>query len=343
MASQPRGAAAIVGGCGELGIHLANLLSTSQFAERIVLIDPAPVPARVRSLVIHHALALGSCSDEELSSALSGVDTLFNLASPDPQFATALAIQQTNVDGVAQCIRCCLATGTQRLVHISSIAATNHLVPKLEFSEADALPPYPYPIPYDNSKRTGEAMVVHANSHALRTCALRAGGIIASPNDITVRTWLMAAPLRVIILPDMARIDMVYAPDLCRAMLLAASNLAEGGAAAGQVFNVTRTRDDAIPKVEELARELARQLGWRYVTVPYVLHMGFIFFMWLLLLVKRLLGMEVPATPPHIFYGKIPFMDQTFDNSKARSLLGYEPQWSWREMFAQIAREVKEA
>ena len=39
--------------------------------------------------------------------------------------------------------------------------------------------------------------------------------------------------------------------------------------------------------------------------------------------------------PFHLF-ARIPFYEQTFDNSKAREVLGFEPEITWQEMAATI-------
>jgi len=50
----------------------------------------------------------------------------------------------------------------------------------------------------------------------------------------------------------------------------------------------------------------------------------------------------IPGTPPHL-YMEIPLYEQTFDNSLAKEVLGFEARESWEEAVEWIVDEYRES
>jgi len=231
-------------------------------------------------------------------------------------------------------LKACTDMHVPRFVFLSSIAVTNHFEHSLNQSESDGLPPLDTLwSPYDRTKRLGEDMVLGANGqHGMATCALRAGGILLSPKDYTFRNYFMI-PGVLLGIGNLRQIDFVAAQDVVRGILLAAKALeSRPGDTCGEAFFLTKG-ESAEPST--LMYTAAEFLGWSTVNLPEVLfEMGCIGQKWFHQICEKM-GLAMPGIPPHVFW-KMGRIEQTFDNSKARDVLGYTPEVSLRESVGHI-------
>jgi len=290
--------------------------------------------ANVEVDFVKHELGV-DCMDW-LLEAMNGIDCVFTTVTPHVQDAEEKAFYSCNVVGMECVIAACRAKKVPRIVHLSSIAATNHFIESHNQTEADGLPSFDlYSSPYDISKRKGEEAVLAAHDDAtLRTCSLRAGGVLLSPTDFSFRNFflvdgIVANPI------GMKLIDFIDGRDLARALVLAAKGLEEKPAeVGGQVFFTTK---GVAMKGGEISKIASKVLGWWILPVPNALVWIGWFFAALLYHVKLFFGLRVSGVPPHWFIRK-GFIQQTFDNTKAKNVLGYEPKVQMEECITRICK-----
>lgn len=277
---------------------------------------------------------LGHDSPELLAPILDGVDCVFTMVTADVQRATKDEHLRANAEGVKEIVAACRRAGVPQLVHLSSVAVTDHFTPSVEATEEDPLPALKeYRSAYDLSKRLGEDAVLEATCPELATVSLRAGGIISGPWDYTFRA-MWDRPGNVVTLEDTQPIDFIAAEDLCRAALLAADRL-ESPAVAGQAFFLSKGEPTRSERLGEL---VAEQLGWQLTKLPPFAQSCIGAGMRVSHAAKELFGQPVPGLAPHDFL-RLASIQQTFDNSKAAHVLGFESQITVEDAVARVVSE----
>lgn len=277
-----------------------------------------------------------------LVEALHQAETAYSVVTPDVQKGTIREFDITNRLGLQHLVTACQLAGVPKLVHASSLAVTNHLRPSVNETENDPLPPMESYISwYDRTKRLGEEIVLQANDeHHFRTCSLRLGGLIASPNDFTFRTHFQTgSAIGRIFMSPCQPIDFIAASDVATAMALASTKLdsdsltSQTNELAGRAVFVTKSRNAVVPSAEELAHYLAHLMGWSVIMVPR----------WVISTMQSVAKMQhtaisaltsrpddLPGVPTHVFLDYTNH-EKTFDNSLAYQLLGFQPELSWEQ------------
>jgi sterol-4alpha-carboxylate 3-dehydrogenase (decarboxylating) len=334
----------VVGGSGLLGSNLVVFLAHVPGVERIKVVDMRPPKKEVREAVHEAGLdvefveyCLGSDDNEAaLKSAVEGSDCVFSAVTPHVQYGTEEQFYATNQEGVKRLLEACVAVGVPRLVHLSSIAVTNHFVDSINQTEADPLPPKEtFVSPYDITKLHGEQAVVATNgAGGLATCSIRVGGMMLSPWDFCFANLWPVIP-GLIIQPRGKKIDFMDGRDVCRALLMAAQGLKDRPEeVAGEAFFVTKGTSMAPGDVAACG---AKHLGLPFIHVPdWVISFAY----WLVLLYhlcRQWCGSKVPGIPPHRFLQML-YSEKTFDNSKARERLGFTPKL---ELDDSVSRIIK--
>jgi len=229
-------------------------------------------------------------------------------------------------------------------VYISSIAVTDHLHTSISQNEDDPLPPIEtYRLQYDISKRRGEERVIAANSPDFPTCALRAGGILASPTDFYFARTLWARPGNVDAVQCQS-IDFIGAPDYCRALVRASESLADPKSEVrGKALFCTKGKYGHVPPVHEMDEMVAKLMGWKFMLCPYFIFLIVRSFAMMKYFFQKnilRLGDNLPGAPPHL-YMDLSLTQKTFDNSKCRKLLNWEPEDSWLDVMRDIVNQHK--
>jgi len=222
----------------------------------------------------------------------------------------------------------------KRLVHVSSIAVSNHFMHSHDQKESDPLPEMDeYESPYDISKRKGENIVLKANQDGvLATCSLRAGGVLSSPWDFSFRNFWPVIP-GLIIVPRGSTIDFIDGRDVARGMLMAAQALeTKPVGVAGEAFWLTKGWATSPGEISDIAAE---RLGYPVLRPPDAIVEPVRFFAWLYFLIRVFLGLRVAGVPPHRFYC-MAYFKQTFDNSKIKEAIGFESKVSLRDCVTRI-------
>ena len=171
----------VTGASGFVGNNLVRCLLQHGRAVRVLVREP--VNPSLEGLDVEVAIA-DVLDSSSLTAAMDGVSTVFHLAG-------AIAIDgqhdqrmwQINVDGTANVVSACLATGVGRLVHFSSIHALSWY-PKnqpIDESRQLALDPQRH-LAYDRSKAAGEQAVLDGVQNGLDAVILNPVGIFG-PDD----------------------------------------------------------------------------------------------------------------------------------------------------------------
>jgi len=342
---------ALIGGAGLCGTNLLVLLASNAGCKELVVVDARPPNSKTlqeagidekRIHFVKHFL--GTDDEASLAAALEGCDCVFLMVTPHVQFAAEQDFYKTNIDGVRGLIKACKSKQVPRLVYLSSIAATNHFVPSVEQKEFEALPSMDtYLSPYDITKRKGEEMVLAANSPALRSCALRPASILLSPYDFTMAN-IFRGVLGFDIAPipaGMQTVDFIDGRDVCRALVLASQAFeTKPEGVAGEAFFVTKAKGPGAG-VADVAAIVQKKMGWLALPVPLMLTKCVAKAAHVKHAVRKALGLPVPGIPPHRFI-EMAFSQQTFDNSKVRSALGFAPKVTIPEAVERICK-VKQA
>jgi len=323
----------VVGGSGLLGSNLVVFLAHVPGVACIKVVDMRPPRPEVGEALRKVGVVLefveyclGSDGNEEtLESVVEGSDCVFSTVTPHVQHATEEQFYATNQEGVKRLVEACVAKGVPRMVHLSSIAVTSHFVDSINQSEADPLPPMEnYLSPYDLSKLYGERTVLNTNgAGGLATCSIRVGGIMLSPWDFIFANFWPVIP-GLFFAPQGKNIDFMDGRDVCRALLMAAQGLQDHPKdVAGEAFFVTKANGASVSP-GGLGKHCAKHLGFPIIHVPDWVIWFACFWVLLYHHVRKWSGCRVPGVPPHRFL-QMPYSEQTFDNSKARGILGFSP------------------
>ena len=103
---------------------------------------------------------------EGLVRAFRGADAVCHVAALYSFTAPAADIEAVNVEGTANVIEACRATGVRRLVHTSS-SATCGPVPGRQATEEDGPPEWELTVPYKRTKLEAERLVLAAAAEGL--------------------------------------------------------------------------------------------------------------------------------------------------------------------------------
>ena len=299
----------VTGAAGFVGSHFAPYLAGRGFEVRAIDVHP---PARAAQGVDFRVQDIRE--PRGLAAALTGVDTVFNLASVHLDVhASTGQFESVNVRALEQLIQLSAAARVRRVVQVSSVGVYGHVAHPPAREDAPLNPQNEY----ERTKAAGES--------AARQAAERAGLdlIIVRPSWVygrgCPRTAKLIGSLRRRRFFFIGRADNlrhpIYIDDFLCGLQLAG---AAGPEAAGGIFNIAGPR---WMTVKEMVGEFARALR----VPPPALHAP----RWLGLAAgwtaERLSG--ITGAEPPISRRTLAFFenDNAFDISAARSALEFEP------------------
>lgn len=256
--------------------------------------------------------------------ALEGVGSVYHLAAAhltvgagDEEF------WRVNVEGVRSLIAAAEAVGVERFVHCSSIGVYG----KIEHPPADENSPCHPDIAYETTKLEGEKVVLEAIAKRGFPAVIIRPAWVYGPGcgrteklfrSISKGTFFLAGR------GDALR-HCVYIRDMVHAFQLAASS----DKALGQVIIVG---DSSAVRVRQLCDEIAALTGGRR---PFSLPLPAL---WAAGMLAELLFKPLGAEPPLSRRTLKFFTSNTaFDISRARELLGYEPEYDLASGLAETA------
>jgi len=157
----------------------------------------------------------------------------------------------------------------------------------------------------------------------MKTCALRPGAVMVYHRSKLLSFFPGIIPHACLpYYPVSEQMDFIHVHDFSRALVLAATALAERPSeVGGQVFFTTK---GFTLYQTELIHGLTRRLGWWNIRVPTLLQSLLIGISKAVTAAMPALGLHPPGVPLHnsISYSLI---RQTFNNNKARTTLGFQP------------------
>jgi len=244
--------------------------------------------------------------------ACEGAEVVHHLAALIPQRrADPETMQAVNVGGTKNVLDAARAAGVRRVVYLSSV----------EVLGVPAVVPCPEDGPlaplgeYGRNKIAAEALCREAAAQGLEVVILRPPTIIGPGLEEPFLVGLMAAirdgkPVT-LLGSGRNRFQFVHARDVVAACLLAADQ----PAAAGETFHIGSAD---VPPIRAMVEEVIDRTGSAATikTIPVGLAR-------LAITLLRPFG-KAPLEPEHV---AIAVADYVFDISKARRVLGWEPQW----------------
>lgn len=310
--------ALITGGAGYLGGHLAQALIELGCTVRTLDIAPGELPEGVDQRI-------GDIRDlATVEEAVRGVDVVFHAAAIIELVGIAKPALRdkvfgVNVTGTENVVAACQSQGVGRLVHTSSA----NVCIEGEILEADESAPYVQQFIdlYAATKVPAERAVLAANGPALKTVALRPGGLWGPGNGgYMVSTFLGQLDNLVALIGDGTAVaDNTHVCSLVRAELLAAQALSETpDVVGGKAYFVT---DEERINGMEWFRPIAEGLGYSWPTrrIPGWLMYGV---GWASEVAHRFGG----PTPTLTRIGVVKLIQgSSFRCDRARKDLGYEP------------------
>lgn len=315
--------ALVTGGGGFLGRSVVEQLQARR--DQVTVLARGEYPELEK---LGARLLRGDLQDvEAVSEACLGMDAVFHIAARAGHWGPWAEYYGPNVQGTANIIAGCRAQGVPRLVYCSS--------PSVIFdgkSQEGVDESYPYPpayeSPYPHTKALGEQLVLRANSPELMTVSLRPH-LIIGPRD----RHLLPALLRVArkgLFPQvgdgMNMVDLTYVEDAARAHLLAADRLEPGSPVAGSAYFITQGEPVALwPWIRALLARLGYPPIRLRLSLPAARALGGA----LEFLYRRLPLKGEPRLTR--FLASELAQSHWYDISRARSELGYRPQFSMAE------------
>jgi sterol-4alpha-carboxylate 3-dehydrogenase (decarboxylating) len=343
----PLGAVFVTGGCGLLGHHVVKyLLDNGSKPEDITVFDISTAKNRFPG-VNYIAGDLSSKQDVASAFDIAKPNVIINTASPDAMTPNKEVFWRCNVTGVQNIIECAQERGIRILVHTSSSEVVQDGYKDLHFVTEDALV-LENPVfgsVYAKTKVIGEKLVLEANrKKGLLTCAIRLTTLMGEGDVVITRHFMQlgrSGKIKFQIGSGKNKYDLVYA-----------GNAAEGHVQAAHMLLRASESDHAIPENERVDGEAFNMsngepwLFWgaaRFVStvagypineqdiwkVPMELLCFFMaiweFFYWVVTL----------GGTPEVTRKMMRYIAQvrTFDITKARKRLGYNPKVSVEEGF----------
>ena len=330
----------IFGGAGALGDTLIrHLVNSVQGVESVTSFDlnhsslQSPLMKSMKGSVL---------DKKAVEAAIQGCDVIVLAFTPRIHSATWNQFVSINVGGVQTVLNAAQSQGGDKprsVVYISSTAIYNHYADHDEVDESFPLPTHgEYETAYDLTKRLGEDLVIQANGMGgLRTIALRPSGILIGPADYTLEAVLKQNISAV----EGKPIDYTYGLNVCHAVVLAAGALGrDPSKVSGRALLISKGKPASPGQV---VRDLDKMVGGKVNYLPLII----LRIIYLSSTIKAMIdSVRDPARsvaiPTHRFL-VMADKTQTFDNSLAKDLLGFEPLYSYEEGLTNIAAEYLES
>jgi nucleoside-diphosphate-sugar epimerase len=305
--------ALVTGGTGFIGSHLVETLLQKGADVRCLLRESSD--SRWLAGLSIETFRGDFSERESLNEAVKGIDVVFHLAG-----VTKALHQKTyfevNALGTDHLIHACLKSSPriQRFIYLSSQAAAGPCRDEGKKREEDHCDPVSS---YGQSKRMGEELAL-AHAHEIPLVILRPSAVYG-PREKDIYTFfkLLSNRIKPCISGGDQRISLCYVQDVIQALLLAAETRCNSG----EIFFLCDGRDY---RLDEMGDILAQAVGGTAycVRIPeWVIFKAASFSECL----SRYTG-----KPPLLSKGKVEEILQKHwvcDNSKARNLLGFKPEF----------------
>ena len=307
--------ALVTGATGGLGLALTQALLHAGYVVRATGRNAAAID-RLRAMGAE-ALA-GDLFTLGPHAVCKDIDAVFHAAALSSPWGPDADFQRANVDLTRDLLAAAQRAGVGSFVFVSSPSVYARWIDQTGLTEKTPWPDRPLNA-YSRTKGEAERLVLAADTPDFRTVAIRPRAIIG-PDDAV----LLPRILRLVkrgrfpqFRDGRALVELTDVRDAARALILADVRREAVG---GQAINITGGA--ALP-IRDLIRRLGQALGVEVSTVSIPLPLGQALAVGADALCRLLPGRPEPVLTPYTLSTLA--WSQTFDLSKARRLLGYEP------------------
>ncbi|MED6173882.1 3beta-hydroxysteroid-dehydrogenase/decarboxylase isoform 2 [Stylosanthes scabra] len=322
----------VTGGRGFAARHLVEMLiQDNTYSVRIADLGATIELEPSEQLgTLGKALSSGRAQYVSLDLPLEGCEVVFHMAAPNSSINNYQLHHSVNVQGAQNVIDACLQLRVKRLVYTSSSSVVFDGVHGIHNGKESMPYPPKHNDHYSATKAQGEELILKANgTSGLLTCSLRPSSIFGPGDRLMVPSSVDAAKAgktKFIIGDGNNMYDFTYVGNVAHSHLCADQALASEGEvskrAAGEAYFITNMEPI---KFWEFMSLILEGLGYErprikipaFVIMPIALLVEYTY---------RLLGpygMKVPQlTPSRV---RLLSCNRTFDCSKAKERLGYEP------------------
>ncbi|MGQ9508555.1 MAG: NAD-dependent epimerase/dehydratase family protein [Thermodesulfobacteriota bacterium] len=309
--------ALVTGGTGFIGSHLVEALYKKGIEVRCLVRKTSNLKW-LKDLPVEWVE--GDCTEvTTLRKAVKGVEQVFHLAGVTKAIREETYFK-VNAEGTNNLVHACLEVNPdiKKFIYLSSQAASGPCANGREKREEDPCEPVS---PYGRSKLKGEEYLLE-NSHQLPILILRPS-VVYGPRDRDVYAFfkILSKKVNPIFSNTDQKISLCYVDDIIKALLLAS----ESKNLHGETFFLSDGQTYQMNQIGTLFAEAMGIHTYR-IRIPYGLIFGIASFSEILSKVSR--------RPPLINRGKFEEMVQknwVCDITKAKTLLGYNPQIPLRE------------
>ena len=301
----------VTGAAGFTGSHLCERLTREGYAVRALVRDPNRSDALRRCGV---EVAVGDMRDAgSLERAAAGRDVIYHIAALfRPENVSRKDMWETNVIGTKNILAAAEKAAVQRFVHCSTVGVHGDI----KNPPANETTPYAPGDYYQDSKTEGEKVAIeYMRANRVQVVVFRPGGIYG-PGDLRFLKLFKAIKSRKFVMLGSGEIlyQLIYIDDLVDGILLCGQK----EQALGNVFILTGKEPITLNElVSAIADTLGADTPKLRLPVAPVYWAGFL---------CELLCKPLGINPP-LYRRRVDFFrkNRSFDISKARTLLGFEP------------------
>jgi len=307
--------ALVTGATGGLGLTLTQALLDEGYSVRAAGRSPSAIK-RLHDMGTE--TMAGDLFELGLDALCRDMDVVFHAAALSSPWGPDADFQRVNVDLTRDLLAAAQRSGVGSFVFVSSPSVYARWADQTGLTEDTPWPERPLNA-YSRTKGEAERLVLATDAPGFRTVAIRPRAIIG-PDDAVLLPRILRLVKRgrfPVFRDGLALVEMTDVRDAARAIRLADVH---HDAAGGQAINITGGA--ALP-VRELVRRLGDALGVEVRTVPIPLALAQVLSVGADALCRVLPGRPEPVLTPYTLSALA--WSQTFDLSKARRLLGYEP------------------
>lgn len=319
--------ALVTGATGGLGIALTRALLEAGYAVRAVGRQPAAL-SRLTDMGAEAVAA--DLLETDLQALCEGMDAIFHAAALSSPWGPEEAFDRANIEATRRLLDAAQTAKVDSLIFVSSPSVYARWRDQTGITEATPWPDKPLNA-YARTKGEAEIMVLAADRPGFRTVAIRPRALIG-PDD----TVLLPRILRLVrkgrfplFRRGEALVELTDVRDGARALVLADQHRETAG---GQAVNISGGRP--LP-IAALVERLGQRLNTPVKIVPLPLWLGQGLSVISDAVCRLLPGRPEPVLTPYTLSTLA--WSQAFDLSKARTLLGYEPQYDAVETALAIA------
>ncbi|WP_374597749.1 NAD-dependent epimerase/dehydratase family protein [Brevundimonas sp.] len=322
--------ALVTGATGGLGIALVRNLLDAGYAVRATGRQPA---ALERLVDMGAETVAADLLDTDLAALCVERDVVFHVAGLSSPWGPDQAFDLANVEATRRLLAAAQVAGVGSFVFVSSPSVYARWRDQTGLTEATPWPDRSLNA-YARTKGEGEKLVLAADRPAFRTVAVRPRALIG-PDD----TVLLPRILRLVrkgrfplFRRGEALVELTDVRDGARALMLADRHREVAG---GQAINISGRQ--ALP-IATLVKRLGDRLDVPVRIVPLPLWLGQAVSVVSDAVCRILPGRPEPILTPYTLSTLA--WSQTFDLTKARNLLGYEPEYDAVETALAIAPDI---